>query len=165
VEIICSDDDGFETPISIAPKYQKSRAKPLPPRVWYDEGRLLGGEQLCLKMCFVNMHQFRRALKNYHILQSRDYEYIRNDGDRVNVCCVNEHCQFYMTASTIKREKTVCIRKMVLPHTCGITYDSSRVSSTWLSKRYESTFRSDPGWKISAPIDTTIRVHVAGWIF
>jgi hypothetical protein len=60
VEIICSDDDGFETPISIAPKYHKSRAKTLPRRVWYDEGRLLGGEQVCLKMCFVNMHQFRK---------------------------------------------------------------------------------------------------------
>jgi hypothetical protein len=64
-----------------------------------------------------------------------------------------------MTASTIKRGKKVCIRKMVLPHTCGISYDSSRVSSTWLSKRYESTFRGDPGWKISALIYTTIRDH------
>lgn len=110
-------------------------------------------------MCFVNMHQYRRALKNYHILQSRDYMYLRNDRDRVNVCCVTEHCQFYMTTSAIKREETVCIRKMVLPHTCGITYDTSRVDSTWLSNRYENNFRGDPDWKISALIDTTKRNH------
>lgn len=85
--------------------------------------------------------------------------YLRNDRDRVNVCCVTELCQFYMTASAIKREETVCIRKMVLPHTCGITYDTSRVDSTWLSNRYEENFRSDPDWKISALIDTTKRNH------
>ncbi|KAM3349245.1 hypothetical protein ACQJBY_022378 [Aegilops geniculata] len=159
MDIIPSDDDGFEPAISVAPKCKKSRAQPLPTRVWYDEGRFLGGEQLCLHMCFVNMHQYRRALKNYHILQSRDYMYLRNDRDRVNVCCVNEHCQFYMTASAIKREETVCIRKMVLPHTCGITYATSRVDSTWLSNKYENNFRGDPDWKISALIDTTKRNH------
>ena len=95
-------------------------------------------------MCFQDVHQFRWALKSYHIVNCRDYMYPRNDSDRVKVCCVNDSSPFYMLASQIANEKTVAIRNMVGPHTCGTTMDSSRVSSEWLSKVYEQDIRSDP---------------------
>lgn len=63
------------------------------------------------------------ALKSYHIVQSRDYKYLRNDKDRVKVCCVCKTCPFFMLASQIAGEPTVVLRKMIDPHTCGITMD------------------------------------------
>lgn len=85
--------------------------------------------------------------------------YLRNDSDRVKVCCVNDSCPFYMLASQIANEKTIAIRNMVGPHTCGTTMDSSRVSSEWLNKVYEEDIRSDPNWKITSMMDAVMRKY------
>lgn len=45
-DLISSDDDGFQEPISLTPKMRKSRAKPLAPRVQFGENKLLVGEQM-----------------------------------------------------------------------------------------------------------------------
>ena len=96
-----SDDDGFEPLSFVLPKRGKSRAKKRPPRIWYDDRRLQAHEQLCLKMCFINVDQFRNALINLHIAQSRNYMYHRNSNVRIIVQCINENCPFYMVASSL----------------------------------------------------------------
>ena len=108
---------------------RKSRAKKMEPRKWYDERRLNPHEQLCFKMCFTNVQQVRDALISLHIAQSRNYEYHRNSNVRIIVHCINEDCPFHMVASEIKGEKTFCIRKMNLQHTCNTTTESTRVSA------------------------------------
>ena len=147
------DDDGFEPLSMVAPKKRKSRAKKRPPRVWYDDRRLQAHEQLALHMCFTNVEQFRDALVNLHIAQSRNYHYHRNSDVSVIVDCLKKPCPFYMTASVIKGEKTFVIRKMRIEHTCETSTDSSRVSARWLAGRYESLFRSDPHIGIQTIID------------
>ena len=63
-----SDDDHFQEMTMCPPKRgRKSRAKKRPPRKWYDERRLQPHEQLCLQICFRDVHQFREALINLHI--------------------------------------------------------------------------------------------------
>ncbi|KAM0891124.1 hypothetical protein ACQ4PT_026581 [Festuca glaucescens] len=148
------DDDGFQPLSMILPKGRKSRAKRRPPRVWYDERRLQAHEQLADHMCFTNVEQFRDALVNLLIAQSRNFNYHRNSDVRVIADCINKPaCRFYITASEIKGEKTFVIRKMNLEHTCATTTDSSRVSAKWLARRYESLFRSDPNTGIQTLID------------
>ena len=147
------DDDCFEPLSMVAPKGRKSRAKKRPPRVWYDDRRLQAHEQLALHMCFINVEQFRDALVNLHIAQSRNFHYHRNCDVRVIVDCLKKPCPFYMTASVIKGEKTFVIRKMRIEHTCETSTDSSRVSARWLAGRYESIFRSDPNTGIQTIID------------
>ena len=147
------DDDGFQPLFWVVPKRGKSRAKKMPPRNWYDERRLQPHEQLCLKMCFRDVEQFRNAMINLHIAQSRNYIYHRNSNVRVTVQCIHEDCPFHMVASEIKGEKTFCIRKMIIEHTCGTTTDSSRVSAKWLAHTFESMFRSDPATNIVSLID------------
>lgn len=88
------DDDGFEKLSWALPKGRKSRAKKKQPRVWYDESRLQPEEGLCLRMCFLDVYQFRRAVQTLHIAQLRNFRYHRNCKDRVIVKCAQEKCPF-----------------------------------------------------------------------
>ncbi|KAM0905619.1 hypothetical protein ACQ4PT_017230 [Festuca glaucescens] len=148
------EDDGFEPLSMVPPKGRKSRRKKILERKWYDDNMLQPHEQLCLKMCFTNVQQFRNALIDLHIAQSRNFSYHRNSNVRIIVQCIKEKCPFHVTASEIKGDKTFVIRKMKLKHTCETTTDSTRVSARWLAAKYESLFRSDPNTTIQAVIDS-----------
>ncbi|KAM0931773.1 hypothetical protein ACQ4PT_000073 [Festuca glaucescens] len=73
--------------------------------------------------------------------------------------CIKEKCPFYIVASEIKGEKTFCIRKMQLIHTCDTTADTTRVSARWLARNYEAAFRSDPNASIQTLIDSARQQH------
>jgi hypothetical protein len=93
-------------------------------------------------------------------VNQRDFEYLRNDHDRITVCCkIGGTCPFAIMSSTVKGETTHVIRGIVLPHTCGKTNDSSRINSVWVSKTYEDQIRSEPNMKIGALIDMVKRQH------
>ena len=79
------DDDGAELKAWALPSGRKSRAKKRKPRVWYDENRLQPEDQLCLKMCFTYVSQFRKAVQNLHIAQLRNCYYHRNEPKRIIV--------------------------------------------------------------------------------
>ena len=155
-----NDDDMFE-PISMVPLKQqrKSRGKKQQPRKWYDVSRMNAHEQLCMRMCFRNVRQFREAVINLHIAQSRNFIYHRNSNLRVIVMCIKEDCPFYIVASEISGEKTFCIRKMYLQHYCNTTTESTRVSAKWLAENYEAMFRSDPHTNIQSLIDLAMQQH------
>jgi hypothetical protein len=127
------DDDGFETMSWALPKGRKSRAKKMDPRVWYDESRLHPEQGLCMKMCFQDVYQFRRALQTLHIAQLRNFRYHRNCKDRVMAVCSTEGCPFYMIGSVIKNEKTFCLRKCHLEHTCGTSGEHCKVTGKWVA--------------------------------
>ncbi|CAM0870512.1 unnamed protein product [Alopecurus aequalis] len=122
------DDDGFEMLSWALPKGRKSRATKKQPRQWYDEQRLLPHEGLCLKLCFVDVYQFRRAVHALHIAQLRNFRYHRNCKDRVIVMCTQQDCPFFMVGSDIKGEKTFCLRKMNLNHTCATSGEGCKVT-------------------------------------
>jgi hypothetical protein len=150
------DDDGFEPLAFVLPKGRKSRAKKQPPRVWYDQNREIPEQQFILKLCFTDVYQFREALCRLHIVQVRNFHYHRNSPERIIVWCKEKekyNCQFYMTASKIKNEKTFCIKKMHLKHSCPTDPSSTRVNSKWLSTAYVEKFRSDPNTGIISLVD------------
>jgi hypothetical protein len=133
--------------------------KPKVARMWFNEANMLDPSQLCKGLCFIDMGQFRRALKSYHIIIGRDYKYLRNEPRQVNVCRQVEHCPFFMMASVVGKESTVMIRKVIEPHQCGTTNDSSRISSQWLAEVFEDDIRSDPDWKVTGLIDRVKRKY------
>ena len=128
------------------PNGRKSRAKKRKPRQWYDESRLRPEEGLCFQMCFLDVYQFRRAVQTLHIAQLRNFRYHRNCKDRVIVHCAQgkDKCPFYMVGSVIKGEKTFCLRKMQLDHTCATSGESCKVTGKWVAKMCESSVRIDP---------------------
>jgi hypothetical protein len=87
------DDDGAAENLAwVLPSNRKSRAKKKKPRQWYDETRMQPEEQLCLKMCILDVYQFRRALQKHHIAQLRNFRYHRNNKDRIIAKCSEEGC-------------------------------------------------------------------------
>jgi hypothetical protein len=154
------DDDGYEPVPFVQPKGRKSRAKKAKERIWYDEQRQNPEQQFALNLCFRDVYQFREALARLHIVQVRNFHYHRNSPDRIIVWCKEKDkfgCEFYMTASKIKNEKTFCIKKMELKHTCPTEPASSRVNSKWLSTAYVDKFRSDINTGISSLQDKAMK--------
>lgn len=144
---------------NLPPPGKKRRSKCIRVRrVYFDEKNNMDQSQLCEGMCFSDATQFRRALQTWHIVQGRDYRYLKNNSDRIKVKCKQEviPCSFHMLASQTGSEKTFQLRQMV-EHTCPATNDTSRVNSTWLSKNYIEQFRSDPNWKIVPFMDQCMR--------
>jgi hypothetical protein len=128
----------------VLPVGRKTRTKKQKPRMWYDECRLQSEEQQTLKMCFVDVYQFRRALQQLHIAQLRNYYLQRNCRDRITAKCTEAGCLFYMVGSQIRNEQTFCLRKMHLEHNCGPVGESCKVSAKWVDKACEHTIRTDP---------------------
>jgi hypothetical protein len=147
------DDDGFEAMKFVLPVGRNTRAKKQKPRMWYDEMRLQPEEQLTLKMCFVDVYQFRRALQQLHIAQLRNYYLHRNCRDRIIAKCTEDGCPFYMTGSQIRNEQTFCLRKMHLEHSCGPVGEACKVSVKWVAKACEQAIRTDPTTRVDTLIE------------
>uniref|UniRef100_A0ACD5YA64 Uncharacterized protein n=1 Tax=Avena sativa TaxID=4498 RepID=A0ACD5YA64_AVESA len=159
-ELIGADDDGAVLESQIATRKYKSRAKPPKKRVYYDEMKENAHEQIQLDLCFHDVTQLRRVLDDYHIAYLRNFTYLKNNQDRVIACCSSEGtCAFMIYSSQIEGENTHCIRQINLPHTCGTNTDNSRITSTWIAKKYEDMIRSDPTMNISALMDAVMREH------
>jgi hypothetical protein len=133
------DDDCFEAMKFVLPVGRNTRAKKQKPRMWYYEMRLQPEEQLTLKMCFIDVYQFRRALQQLHIAQLRNYYLHKNCRDRIIAKCTEDGCPFYMTGSQIRNEQTFCLRKMHLEHSCGPVGEACKVSAKWVAKACEQT--------------------------
>uniref|UniRef100_A0ACD5VMN3 Uncharacterized protein n=1 Tax=Avena sativa TaxID=4498 RepID=A0ACD5VMN3_AVESA len=131
-----NDDDGAVVESQIAIRKHKSRALPLKNRVYYDEMKENAHEQFRLELCFLNVTQLRTALDDYHIAYRRNFTYLKNNQERVIVCCSSEGtCAFMIYSSKIEGESTHCIRQINMPHTCGTTTDTSRIKTTWIAIR------------------------------
>ncbi|KAM0849442.1 hypothetical protein ACQ4PT_053734 [Festuca glaucescens] len=148
------DDDGFVSKF-VSASGRKRRLKKMKKRVWYDETRANPHEQIAVKLCFTDVYQFRRALRTYHIAQLRNFEYWRNDSDRIIVLCprADTGCPFYMSASKIAHEQTFCIRKILGVHTCIASGQHTKVTIDWLAKQSEQAVRIDPNTTVDTLID------------
>jgi hypothetical protein len=141
-------------------EFGRKRRRPrrlLVPRIEYDEDHIENLEQMDKGVCFKDVKQFRKVVKEFHIVQGRNFAYLKNKMDKIKLHCLQDGCNFHIFASKISREPTFMIRDEVVHHSCGRTRESSRINSTWLAKHYESYFRSDPNWKVSAFIDCVKR--------
>ena len=130
-------DDGAENAPFILPNGRKSRAYKAQPRKWYSKERENPEEQLCRKLCFLNVYQFRRALQTFHISQNRNYDFHRNCNDSIIVVCTNVKCPFYIAASVVANETTFCIRKANFLHTCPALAENTKVTGKWVAHQCE----------------------------
>ncbi|XP_073367583.1 uncharacterized protein [Aegilops tauschii subsp. strangulata] len=142
-------DDGAENAPFILPNGRKSRAYKAQPRKWYSEERENLEEQLCRKLCFLNVYQFRRALQTFHISQNRNYDFHRNCNDSIIVVCTNVKCPFYIAASVVANETTFCIRKANFLHTCPSVAENTKVTGKWVAHQCEDMLRIDIGTPIT----------------
>ena len=149
------DDSDVEVEVYLPSSGRKSRAKKRKARQWYEESRLTPQEQICWHLCFLDVYQFRRALVNLHVTQRRNFHYHRNNKDRIIVDCVEQECPFHMVASVIGNEKTFCIRKLQLEHTCAPSGENCKVPTRFVAKAIEDSMRTDPRAGVETVIEKT----------
>ena len=128
--------------VGVGPKKQK-------PRIWYSEDRESPELQFVKKLCFDNVYQFRRALLTFHIAQNRNYQFHRNCNDRIIAVCTHEDCPFFIAASMVGKEKTFCIRKTNLLHTCPAVAESTKVTTKWVTHQVLVAIRTNLNTQIS----------------
>ena len=124
-------------------------------RVWFNEKLPDPHEQFCKGLCFTSVYEYRDALRDFHIRTLRNFQYHRNAPDRIIVWCSEraQGCDFYITASKIAHEKTFCIKKCDIVHTCGACAESTKVTTKWLSRSVQEALRED----IRSPVDALIK--------
>jgi hypothetical protein len=64
-------------------------------------------------------------------------------------------CPFFMTGSNIRGEKTFCLRKMHMEHTCGTSGENCKVTASWVAQVVEQSIRIDPTTGIDTIIEST----------
>ncbi|KAL2245997.1 UNVERIFIED_CONTAM: hypothetical protein Sindi_2867900 [Sesamum indicum] len=97
-----------------------------------------------LGMIFSNKTEFRLVVHSHAIKTKRTLKITKNDGRRIYAKCGVEGCDWRIHALKLAKEHTFQIREYYPKHKCGVTYNVKNVKSTWLSGKYESSFRSDP---------------------
>ena len=147
-----SDSDG-ETPR--LPSGRKRRLKKKKERKWYDPKVPDAHEQLCKDLCFTNVYEFRKALRNFHVRTLRNFQYHRNEPSRVIVWCPERKngCEFFMTASKVAHEDTFTIKKCHMDHSCGACGESTKVTVEWVAEAMEDTVRSN----VKADVETVLK--------
>ena len=149
------EEDEVELPYLMKKPKTKSSKKKMKERVYFDPSIPNSHLLLCKSLCFDSVYQFREALRDFHIRTLRSFHYHRNTPTRIIVwCSQREHgCEFYICASRIAHERTFCIKKCNMEHTCPASAENTKVTTKWLSKAVEPSLRADP----RAPVDSLIK--------
>uniref|UniRef100_A0A8I6YAR4 Transposase MuDR plant domain-containing protein n=1 Tax=Hordeum vulgare subsp. vulgare TaxID=112509 RepID=A0A8I6YAR4_HORVV len=147
------EEDEVELPYLL--KKSKINKKKMKDRVWFDPSIPNSHLLLCNSLCFESVYQFREALRDFHIRTLRSFHYHKNSPTRIIVwCSQREHvCEFYMCASRIGHERTFCIKKCNMEHTCPSSPENSKVTTNWLAKAVEPSLRADPRARVDALIE------------
>ncbi|KAE8808259.1 Protein FAR1-RELATED SEQUENCE 5 [Hordeum vulgare] len=146
------EEDENELPYLL--KKAKSNKKKMKDRVWFDPSIPNSHLLLCKSLCFESVYQFKEALRDFHIRTLRSFHYHRNSLTRIIAwCSQKEHeCEFFMCASRIAHERTFCINKCNMKHTCPASIENTKVTTKWLSKAVEPSLRVDPRTRVDALI-------------
>jgi hypothetical protein len=94
-------------------------------------------------MKFVDVYQFREAVREYNLKRGKDLSFVKNDKDKVIIVCKDEHCNYRVYGSKVRDEITFQIKTYNPNHTCTRAYKNSQITSRWIAERYMKTFRHD----------------------
>ncbi|KAL0458735.1 UNVERIFIED_CONTAM: hypothetical protein Slati_0500700 [Sesamum latifolium] len=117
-----------------------------------------------LGMIFGTKEEFRESIHSHAILTHRNIKIVKNDKLRCYAKCMTEGCEWRVHALKMKDESSFQVRQYHFKHNCGPIYNCKNVNSTWLSKRFEQEFRTDPKRNIKgfkSDVVTDIRCHVS----
>ncbi|KAJ1413688.1 Zinc finger, PMZ-type [Sesbania bispinosa] len=93
---------------------------------------------------FVDVYEFRAALKDYIIQECFDIGYIKNEKTRVTEICEAEGCPWRIHASTTPDGATFMIKSVNNVHTCVRNSMRNYATSTWITSKLYSGLRADP---------------------
>lgn len=103
-------------------------------------------------MKFDNIKTLRDAVVQYSVKNARDIKYVKNEGTRLRVRCV-DNCPWELYAY-LQPDKSFRINTLKDEHTCTMVWQNKRVHSAFLAKKYIRKFRSDPNLSMNSFIET-----------
>ncbi|KAH7855664.1 hypothetical protein Vadar_027433 [Vaccinium darrowii] len=113
----------------------------------FDEGGDMEKPTLVEGMIFPNVIAFRKFLKEYHIREGYEYEYVKNESTRVTVIC-KDKCGFRLHASPMHGEKLFQIKKINAQHCCIRKYTNRLATHRWIANKYKDKFAAEPDKKV-----------------
>ncbi|KAK1361483.1 hypothetical protein POM88_045957 [Heracleum sosnowskyi] len=98
-------------------------------------------------MIFTSREQLKEAIRNYAVAKQRRVFIKRNDFKRMQAKC-REGCKWELWASRLNNDEAFQIKTYKRQHNCIIMSKQRMVKSDWLAKKFGSTIRSNPRWKL-----------------
>nr|CAD1835539.1 unnamed protein product [Ananas comosus var. bracteatus] len=107
--------------------------------------------ELKLGMKFASASEFRTVLRNHAISNVYDFNFVKNDGDRVTVKCkkdttAQKRCEWRVHASWNAYEECFQIKSLQPEHKCGRQFINHQATSSWIVHKYLEQLRDDPKW-------------------
>ncbi|CAL8998781.1 unnamed protein product [Prunus brigantina] len=99
-------------------------------------------------MLFSDCKVFRAAVREYSILQNRDVVFIRNAALKLKAVCGDPDCGWMIYALKMQHDNTLQVKTYVGEHTCTQVWENPTVKSTWISKKYVDSLKSNPQWPV-----------------
>ena len=88
---------------------------------------MYGEIQLDIGMEFVNLEQFKNAVKDYNISRGRVFKWVKNDKLRARAKCVGEGCQWMIFCGFNSNRKSFQIKTFNSEHTCCREFQNKRL--------------------------------------
>ncbi|XP_028094043.1 uncharacterized protein LOC114294125 [Camellia sinensis] len=117
--------------------------------------------QFQVGMVFPSSKVFKQAVKEHAIKTGKDIKFLKNDKDRVRAGC-KPPCQWMIYASKMHGQMNLQVKTYVPTHNCGRMFYNKNVNSTWLSKKYMESIKSNPTWPIQSFKQSVQKDHNVG---
>ncbi|XP_034202217.1 uncharacterized protein LOC117617073 [Prunus dulcis] len=98
-----------------------------------------------LGLRFATTDLFRKAIRNYSIMNMRMIKFKCNYRERVRAVCVGNFNRVCF-ASAVNGSEWVQVKKLVDVHDCGIVDHNFHANSTWLAQRYATQLSRLHNW-------------------
>ncbi|PQQ06096.1 uncharacterized protein Pyn_16279 [Prunus yedoensis var. nudiflora] len=109
---------------------QKKRKRKLPKFHEFRPETDLRNPVFKLGLRFATTDLFRKAIRNYSIINRRMIKFKCNDRDRVRAVCAG-NCNWVCFASAVNGSEWVQVKKLVDVHDCGTVEHNFHANSTW----------------------------------
>jgi hypothetical protein len=103
-----------------------------------------GKVELEVGLLFVDVNEFRTALRDFVIQEGFEIKRIKNEKARVTAICAADGCCWRIHASPTPDGKTYKIKTYNPTHSCIRTSKNSNATSTWIAKKLENKIKVDP---------------------
>ncbi|KAJ1401166.1 Transposase, MuDR, plant [Sesbania bispinosa] len=103
-----------------------------------------GKVKLEIGLLFIDVDEFRAALRDFVIQEGFEIKRIKNEKARVTARCAADGCCWRIHASPTPDGKTYKIKTYNHVHSCIRTSKNSNATSPWIANKLESKLKADP---------------------
>ncbi|XP_061364416.1 uncharacterized protein LOC133307878 [Gastrolobium bilobum] len=116
--------------------------RPIMPK--FNEQASFGHVYLELGMEFMNLDQFKCAVKDYNISLGRNFVWVKNDKVRVKAKCSVEDCEWMVCCAWNSKQNTFQVKTFKETHKCCRVFKNKRATRDWVAKKLEKRILTQP---------------------